>query len=61
VTDVTDGFIFAPLAISFSRFQNWAVLKLPDFETGAAEPALITKLHLLKLSLRESESILLRL
>jgi hypothetical protein len=40
VIDVTDGFIFVPLAISFSRFQNQAVLESPDFKTGAAEWAL---------------------
>jgi hypothetical protein len=42
VTDVTDGLIFTPLAISFSWFQSAPVLKLPDFETRAAEQALIT-------------------
>jgi hypothetical protein len=35
VTDLTDGLI--SMAISFSQFQNWAVLKLPDFKTSAAE------------------------
>jgi hypothetical protein len=40
VTDVTDGLIFTPLTISFSRFQNQAISKLPDFETGATEQAL---------------------
>jgi hypothetical protein len=37
VTDVTDGLIFTPPTVSFSQFQNWAVSKSPDFETGAAE------------------------
>jgi hypothetical protein len=41
VTDVTDGFIFEPLAVSFIQFQNQAVLKSPDFETRAAKWALM--------------------
>jgi hypothetical protein len=40
VTDVTDGFNFTPQPFHFSQFQNRAIPKSPDFETGATERGL---------------------
>ena len=39
--DVTDGLNFRPQTVSFSQFQNRAISKSSDFETGATERALI--------------------
>ena len=37
---MADGLNFTPQTVSYSQFQNRAILKSPGFETGATERAL---------------------